>query len=149
MVQVRGRRCAPYVRELSEVGGVEVEPLRQPLHQVQALVVGEGTVEWARHNTEQVGVRLTHTRPLKRLSFLVFLICVFSLFLGGTAALPAATDGVSGCNKHTQKVPSSRGAEKGSAASLGLTKSPFFPPFFFFFPSPSDETNNKVQMEPA
>lgn len=35
-------RCAPYVRELSEVGGVDVEPVRQPLHQVQALVAGEG-----------------------------------------------------------------------------------------------------------
>lgn len=79
-VQVRGRRCAPYVRELSEVGGVEVEPLRQPLHQVQALVVGEGAVERARHNTEQVGVRLTHTRPLKRLSFL-FYSFAFSLSL--------------------------------------------------------------------
>lgn len=71
-VQVRGRRCAPYVRELSEVGGVDVEPLRQPLHEVQALVAGEGAVERARHNTEQVGVRLTHTRPLKRLSFLFY-----------------------------------------------------------------------------
>lgn len=31
-----------YVRELREVSGVEVQPLRQPLHQLRALVVGEG-----------------------------------------------------------------------------------------------------------
>lgn len=34
-----------YVRELGEVCGVEVQPLRQSLHQVQALVSGEGAGE--------------------------------------------------------------------------------------------------------
>lgn len=31
-----------YIRELSEVSCVDVQPLRQPLHQVRALVIGEG-----------------------------------------------------------------------------------------------------------
>lgn len=30
-----------YIRELSEVSCVDVQPLRQPLHQVRALVIGE------------------------------------------------------------------------------------------------------------
>lgn len=52
-----------YIRELGEVSDVEVQPLRQPLHQVRALVTGEGAGERGGRNTQrQLGV-ITCTGP--------------------------------------------------------------------------------------
>lgn len=75
-----GCACAPYVRELSEVGGVDVEPVRQPLHQVQALVAGEGAGSGRDTTQKQVGVRLTHTAMWK-CCHLYFVRFFFSLSL--------------------------------------------------------------------
>lgn len=45
-----------YIRELSEVSRVDVQPLRQPLHQVRALVIGEGA-GWGGGRHAQTGGR--------------------------------------------------------------------------------------------
>lgn len=54
-----------YIRELSEVSRVDVQPLRQPLHQVRALVIGEGA-GWGGGDTHrQVGVRFAVPNPTR------------------------------------------------------------------------------------
>lgn len=53
-----------YIRELSEVSCVDVQPLRQPLHQVRALVIGEGA-GGERHAHRQVGVKFAVPYPTR------------------------------------------------------------------------------------
>lgn len=50
-----------YVRELGEVCGVEAQSLGQPLHQVQALVAGEGA---GGENHTQQGVTFWRSTPM-------------------------------------------------------------------------------------
>lgn len=73
-----------YIRELGEVCGVEVQPLHQALHQVRALVSGEGAggethrqpgVTFRRPYPYEIHVA---TQPLKCYSFFSF----FFFFLG-------------------------------------------------------------------
>lgn len=51
-----------YIRELGEVCGVEVQPLRQPLHQVRSLVIGEGA---GGETHRQLGVTFGGPYPYK------------------------------------------------------------------------------------
>lgn len=149
-----------YIRELSEVSCVDVQPLRQPLHQVRALVIGEGA---GGGTHRQVGVKFAVpylTRDACSYSSVKMLFFFFREIVpqfiptNGLLHTSSSYGCLNGCaaqmhthpdrhTTHTQtntQRPMPR--EKGSAASSGLVNHPLF------FVS-SNETNNKVQMEPA
>lgn len=66
-----------YIRELGEVCGVDVQPLRQPLHQVRALVSGEGA---GGETQRQLGVTFGGPYPYKIHAAIQPLKCYFFFF---------------------------------------------------------------------
>lgn len=148
-----------YVRELSEICGVEIQPLRQSLHQVQALVSGEGA---GGETHRQQSITFGGPYPYKIHAAIQPLKCYFfreilQQFIPTNGSLHTSKS--YGClnectahmyttkdrhtGKHKRKHTHTQSAmprEKGSAASSGLVNHMLFS---------SNETNNKVQMEPA
>lgn len=148
-----------YIRELGEVCCVEVQPLRQPLHQVRALVSGEGA---GGETHRQLGVTFEgpcpyrDTRSYSAVKMLFFREILpqfiptngslhtsksYGCLNGWTAHMCTLTE------RHTRHAQTRQTntqrampREKGSAASSGLVNHLLFS---------SNETNNKVQMEPA
>lgn len=124
-----------YVRELREVCGVEVQPPRQPLHQLRALVGAEGPGrggETGRSHVFVVELQMrsvqpfTHQKPVFQEDAGTVRTHKWVIALRRRLCLPCMYT-----HTHARKHKLTRGAvprEKGSAASSGLVNHLLFFP---------------------